>query len=226
MGAMAIHAAREYGASVVGVTLSEEQRRYAVDHAEREGVSDLVEFRLQDFATCATDPSMQFLPSECRNMSDASHWRRTPNNSSTFFVRVDDSSITRSADPSPSMTTRPSKVSELSRQMQIALGLRGPSKIGSPSSSATSFHGELQEVGTMVSMFEAHGFEVRHLESLREHYALTLRHWVANLAKRFDEAVGEVGEERARVWRLYMSVRPTASNDTTSKSTKYFVPSP
>jgi cyclopropane-fatty-acyl-phospholipid synthase len=57
----------------------------------------------------------------------------------------------------------------------------------------------------MVSMFQAHGFEVRHLESLREHYALTLRHWVANLVKRFDEAVEEVGAERARVWRLYMS---------------------
>src|ERR1035438_196431 len=48
-GAMAIHAAREYGATVVGITLSEQQRRYAVAQAEREGVSDLVEFRLQDF---------------------------------------------------------------------------------------------------------------------------------------------------------------------------------
>jgi cyclopropane-fatty-acyl-phospholipid synthase len=57
----------------------------------------------------------------------------------------------------------------------------------------------------MVSMFQAHGFEVRHLESLREHYALTLRHWVENLVKRFEEAVEEVGEQRARVWRLYMA---------------------
>jgi cyclopropane-fatty-acyl-phospholipid synthase len=54
-------------------------------------------------------------------------------------------------------------------------------------------------------MFQNHGFEVRHLESLREHYALTLRYWVDNLTKRFEEAVGEVGVERARVWRLYMS---------------------
>jgi cyclopropane-fatty-acyl-phospholipid synthase len=46
---------------------------------------------------------------------------------------------------------------------------------------------------------------VRHLESLREHYALTLRYWVDNLTKRFDEAVEEVGVQRARVWRLYMS---------------------
>jgi cyclopropane-fatty-acyl-phospholipid synthase len=56
-----------------------------------------------------------------------------------------------------------------------------------------------------VSMFQAHGFEVRHLESLREHYARTLHHWVDNLTKRFDEAVEEVGVQRARVWRLYMA---------------------
>jgi len=65
--------------------------------------------------------------------------------------------------------------------------------------------GELHDVGTMVSFFQAHGFEVRHVESLREHYALTLRQWVANLVKRHDEAVDEVGEQRARVWRLYMT---------------------
>ena len=57
----------------------------------------------------------------------------------------------------------------------------------------------------MVSLFQRLGFEVRHLESLREHYALTLRRWVANLEARWDEAVDEVGAERARVWRLYMA---------------------
>jgi cyclopropane-fatty-acyl-phospholipid synthase len=101
---------------------------------------------------------------------------------------------------------QPSKASELSRQMQIALGMRGPSKTGSDFIERYVFpDGELHVVGTMVSMFQAHGFEVRHLESLREHYALTLRHWVENLVKRFDEAVEEVGEQRARVWRLYMA---------------------
>jgi len=78
----------------------------------------------------------------------------------------------------------------------------------------------------MVSMFEAHGFEVRHLESLREHYALTLRHWVANLAKRFDEAVGRSEKSVPASGVSTCRVRPTASNDTTSKSTRYFVPSP
>ena len=49
------------------------------------------------------------------------------------------------------------------------------------------------------------GFEVRHVESLREHYGLTLRAWVDNLENGWDEAVAEVGPGRARVWRLYMA---------------------
>ena len=45
---------------------------------------------------------------------------------------------------------------------------------------------------------------MRDVESLREHYALTLRRWVANLAAHRDEAIAEVGPERERVWQLYM----------------------
>jgi cyclopropane-fatty-acyl-phospholipid synthase len=65
--------------------------------------------------------------------------------------------------------------------------------------------GELHEVGMIVSALQLDGFEVRHLESLREHYALTLRAWSANLDAGWDEAVAEAGEARARVWRLYMA---------------------
>jgi cyclopropane-fatty-acyl-phospholipid synthase len=65
--------------------------------------------------------------------------------------------------------------------------------------------GELHEVGVVISMLHENGFEVRHVESIREHYALTLRAWVANLEAHWDDAVAEVGEGRARVWRLYMA---------------------
>ena len=65
--------------------------------------------------------------------------------------------------------------------------------------------GELHEMGTVVSMMQNHGFEVRHVESLREHYPLTLRRWVANLEAHWDDALSEVGPGRARVWRLYMA---------------------
>jgi cyclopropane-fatty-acyl-phospholipid synthase len=206
-GAMAIHAAKTYGASVVGITLSEPQRRYATEQAQLAEVSDLVEFRLQDFRDVNDGP---YDAISSIGMSEHVGRRSLDSYTQVLFNLVRPGGrllnhaigrpVSFNDDPDPS------RVSELNRQMQIALGMRGPSKIGSPFIERYVFpDGELQEVGTMVSMFQAHGFEVRHLESLREHYALTLRYWVDNLTKRFDEAVEEVGVQRARVWRLYMS---------------------
>jgi cyclopropane-fatty-acyl-phospholipid synthase len=65
--------------------------------------------------------------------------------------------------------------------------------------------GELHEIGNVISAIQRAGFEARHVESLREHYALTLRCWVHNLEEHWDAAVAEVGIGRARVWRLYMA---------------------
>jgi cyclopropane-fatty-acyl-phospholipid synthase len=56
-----------------------------------------------------------------------------------------------------------------------------------------------------VLAIEQAGIEMRDVESLREHYVRTLRHWVANLESAWDEAVALVGPGRARVWRLYMA---------------------
>jgi cyclopropane-fatty-acyl-phospholipid synthase len=65
--------------------------------------------------------------------------------------------------------------------------------------------GELLDVGDVVKAMQHAGFEVRDVESLREHYAATLREWIANLEHNWKAAVHEVGPERARVWRLYMA---------------------
>lgn len=65
--------------------------------------------------------------------------------------------------------------------------------------------GERFDVADIVSSMERAGFEVRDIEGLREHYALTLRAWVANLEQHWDDAVALVGVRRARVWRLYMA---------------------
>lgn len=206
-GAMGIHAARHYGAKVVGVTLSAPQREYATQQARLAGVSDLVDFRVQDYRDITDEP---FDAISSIGMSE--HVGRKSLSNYTQIIwdllkpggRFLNHAIGRpvSFDDDP----QPSKASELNRQVQIALGLRGPSKTGSPFIDRYVFpDGELHEVGTLVSLFQAHGFEVRHVESLREHYAITLRRWVDNLMKRFDEAANEVGVERARVWRLYMA---------------------
>ncbi|MGH3814300.1 MAG: class I SAM-dependent methyltransferase [Pseudonocardiaceae bacterium] len=64
--------------------------------------------------------------------------------------------------------------------------------------------GELAGAGKIITEAQNAGFELRHVENLREHYALTLKEWSANLTANWDECVAEVGEATARVWGLYM----------------------
>lgn len=70
--------------------------------------------------------------------------------------------------------------------------------------------GELAPIGTTVTQLERAGFEVRDVESIREHYALTLRRWVTNLEAQWARAVALTGPGRARVWRLYMAASAVA----------------
>ena len=65
--------------------------------------------------------------------------------------------------------------------------------------------GELTGSGRIISVTQDSGLEVRHSENLREHYALTLRGWCANLQANWDACVAEVGEATAKVWGLYMA---------------------
>ena len=65
--------------------------------------------------------------------------------------------------------------------------------------------GELTGSGRIISKAQDAGFEVRHEENLREHYALTLKGWCANLVANWDFCVAEAGIGRARVWGLYMA---------------------
>jgi len=206
-GTMAIHAARHYGARVVGITLSEPQARYATQRSRDEGVADLVEFRVQDYRDVDDAP---FDAVSSIGMSEHVGRRSLDAYSQRIFGylrpggRFLNHAIGR---PVPlAQDAPPSRAAVRARQVRVALGLRGPSKIYSPFIERYVFpDGELHDVGTVVTLFQTHGFEVRHLESLREHYSLTLRQWIANLMKRFDEAVSEVGEQRARAWRLYVT---------------------
>jgi cyclopropane-fatty-acyl-phospholipid synthase len=65
--------------------------------------------------------------------------------------------------------------------------------------------GELSGPGLIISTMTDAGLELRHEENFREHYARTLSAWIANLEDHWPEAVAEVGERRARVWRLYLA---------------------
>jgi cyclopropane-fatty-acyl-phospholipid synthase len=62
----------------------------------------------------------------------------------------------------------------------------------------------------VIGAAEGAGFETRDVESLREHYVLTLRHWVRRLSGRAQDAMMLVGERTYRTWRLYMSASAQA----------------
>ncbi len=89
---------------------------------------------------------------------------------------------------------------------------RRPGPPSDPKADKTSFidryvfpDGELLPLSVMVDVLESAGFEVRDVQSLREHYADTLRAWVANLERNWDQAMQLSSAGRARVWRLYMA---------------------
>ncbi len=73
--------------------------------------------------------------------------------------------------------------------------------------------GELIDVGRVVLAMQQSGFEVRDVESLREHYSRTLHAWVQNLEAHWDECVAQVGLRRANVWRLYMAASAIGFDD-------------
>ncbi|WP_067680232.1 class I SAM-dependent methyltransferase [Nocardia miyunensis] len=189
-GSMAIHAAATYKARVVGVTLSHEQAELARKRVAMEGLSDLVEIRLSDYR-------------------DLRGERFDAISSIGMFEHVGSK---RAAEYFTTMHTllRPE-----GRLLNHAISAIGGSVMTSRSFVGRYVFpdGELIDVGKVVLAMERAGFEVRDVEGLREHYALTLRGWVANLEREWDRAVELVGEGRARIWRLYMAASALGFED-------------
>ena len=211
-GTMALHAATTYGARVVGVTLSKPQAAYATQRAAALGLGHLVEFRVQDYRD-VTDGPYDAISSI--GMAEHVGRRGLPAYTDTlthllvpggrFLNHAIGRPATHDEDP------RPTRLDDLVHHLGLALGSRRGAKTGSAFIDRYVFpDGELHQIGDLVGRFQDHGLEVRHLESLREHYALTLRHWVANLERHWGDAIAEVGEPRARVWRLYMAASAVA----------------
>lgn len=65
--------------------------------------------------------------------------------------------------------------------------------------------GELETISNVQRGMEQSGFEILDVESLRAHYALTLRHWVRRLEDRRQDAIRYAGEATFRIWRMYMA---------------------
>ncbi|MPY92486.1 MAG: methyltransferase domain-containing protein [Acidimicrobiia bacterium] len=197
-GGMVRHAARHHGASAVGITISAEQAAYARRRAAEEGLGDRVEIRFQDYRDLDEgqfDAVSSIGMFEHVGLAHLEEYFAKLHKLLRPGGRLLNHQIGRP--PAVQAGHRHHRYRQL-RASRPAMAPRGfLNRYVFPD-------GELHEVGTVLSAMQRHGFEVRHLESLREHYALTLRRWVANLEAGWDQAVAATSEGRARVWRLYM----------------------
>ncbi len=181
-GSMAIHAARHHGARVVGIALSREQVDKAQSRVRAAGLEDSIEIRFQDYRDLRGE---QFDAISSIGMFEHVGTART----AQYFETLRNLLV------------------PTGRLLNHAISSPGGSRLG-PRTFIGRYvfpDGELIDVGQVLLAMEKAGFEVRDVESLREHYSQTLHCWVANLEAHWDEAVALVGRPRADIWRLYMA---------------------
>ncbi len=183
-GGMVMHAAREYGVRALGVTLSRRQAEWAAKAIAEAGLSDLAEVRFMDYRDV---PVQHFDAISSIGLTEHIGRDQLPGYFRSLLVRLRPGGRLLNH-----CITRPSNREPAAHRRMFINRYVFPD-------------GELHGVGHLVSAMHDHGFEVRHEENLREHYAHTLAAWSANLEEHWDEAVAEVGRGRARVWRLYLA---------------------
>ena len=181
-GGMVLHAARTHGVDAVGVTISRPQYEYATKLVAEAGLADHVEIRLQDYRALAGE---QF--DAISSIGMAEHVGRR--NLVAYFGTLEP-------------LLRPE-----GRLLNHAISTPNGSGVGRRTFMGRYVFpdGELPDVAQIVCAMQAHGLDVRDVEGLREHYAMTLRHWSANLEANWDEACRLVGVRRALVWKLYLA---------------------
>ncbi|GAC1315366.1 MAG: cyclopropane-fatty-acyl-phospholipid synthase family protein [Acidimicrobiales bacterium] len=181
-GGMVIHAAQHHGASAVGVTISREQFDIARKRVAQAGLADRVEIRLQDYREITDGPF-----DAISSIGMAEHVGRA--SLRAYFAAL-------------TALLRPK-----GRLLNHAISTPNGAAYDRRSFIARYVFpdGELPDVAEVVSGMQAQGLDVRDVEGLREHYALTLRRWSANLETGWEQACALVGERRARVWRLYLA---------------------
>jgi cyclopropane-fatty-acyl-phospholipid synthase len=189
-GSMALHAAEHYGARVVGVTLSGAQADLARKRVADAGYSGEIDIRVQDYRDVRGE---QFDAISSIGMFEHVGGERM----AEYFA------------------TLRSLLTDSGRLLNHAISTIGGSRMKRSSFIGRYVFpdGELIDVAQVVQAAERAGFEVRDVESLREHYARTLRCWVKNLESQWDAAVAEVGIRRARIWQLYMAASVNGFED-------------
>jgi cyclopropane-fatty-acyl-phospholipid synthase len=181
-GSFAIHAAREHGVSVTGVTVSSSQAELAREKVAEAGVAERVEIQLADYR--------QLPPSSFDAIASIG-----------MAEHVGNSQIDRYAQ-SLFALLRPGGL-----LLNHAIAALDPDHEPLEDIFSTRYvfpDGEPLPLSRVQLALERAGFDTDHVESFKDDYALTLRHWSQRLDDHLEEARALVGPERTRIWRLYL----------------------
>ncbi len=183
-GGMVLHAVKNYGVSAIGVTLSRQQAEWGQLAIEDAGLSDRAQIRFSDY----------------RDVRE------------TGFDAISSIGLTEHIGKQNYPAYFGFLLSRLRPEGRLLNHCITRPHGADPTHYRRSFvnryvfpDGELASPGHIISAMNDAGFEVRHEENLREHYALTLKHWCENLEDNWDACVEEAGVPTSRVWRLYMA---------------------
>jgi cyclopropane-fatty-acyl-phospholipid synthase len=186
-GALILWAAERYGVTATGITLSQNQADYVSAEIRRRGLEGRVRVELRDYVDLPDEPSFEKIASI--GMFEHVGVARFPR----YFGKI----------------RRLLVPGGLVLNHGITHGAEGIGGLGSGISEFVEEYvfpgGELAHVARVISAMSAEGLEAVDAESLRPHYAKTLWHWTERLEANADAARREVGEERFRVWRIYMA---------------------
>ncbi|WP_404385195.1 cyclopropane-fatty-acyl-phospholipid synthase family protein [Knoellia locipacati] len=179
-GSLSLYAAEHFGAQVTGVTIAAEQKRFIDARIRERGLEDRVEIRLEDYRDVVDGP---YDAAASLEMGEHVGQANYP-----AYVSV----LRDSVKPGGHVL-----VQQMSR--------RGRHPGGGPfieSFIAPDMH--MRPVGETIELLEAGGLEVRDVHAIREHYVWTIAAWLDTFEKNWSAVVELVGEEVARVWRLYL----------------------
>jgi cyclopropane-fatty-acyl-phospholipid synthase len=186
-GALVIHAAKHFGVRAEGITLSEAQAEWASARIAEAGLTNQARIELRDYREIATNGCELYDAFVSVGMAEHVGRERLPD----YFAAAH-------------QALKPGGVF-LNQAIAEDIIARPGSRHDSFITQYVFPDGDIPPLPIMLSAAEAADFEIRDVENLREHYALTLRHWLRRLEAHHDEALRFVDEATYRVWRLYIA---------------------
>jgi cyclopropane-fatty-acyl-phospholipid synthase len=183
-GGLVLHAALRHGAEATGITLSRPQAEMGAERIRKAGLADRCRVEVRDYRDVEGKEAFDKLVSV------------------GMFEHVGESRLAEYF----GRAFRLLRPGGLFLNHGIACNPALPPVPGPSFADHYVFpDGELVPLNVALRAAEASGFEIRDVESLREHYVLTLEHWVRRLEARREQACRAVGERIYRLWRLYMA---------------------